>query len=173
MKEKEVQEEIAVLKRISRSEKNKGTLTRLLVVRLYLEGYEKTKIANIADCCLKTVYNNIDTYKEDGVSALIPTPSKGRERKLTDEQEAELYETIKNKLPKEAGFAPFANWTSFLAVKWVKNEYGIEFSDRGMRNVFERLGLSYTRPTYVLKKADPEKQQAFKAEFEEVKKTDF
>jgi putative transposase len=173
METREKREEIQGIKQLWRSEKNKVTAKRLLIVRLHLEGYEIRKIGGIADCCEKTVYNSINRYKSKGKPGLLTKPLKGREKKLTDVQEKELYETIKTKLPSEVGFAPFANWTSFLAVKWVKKEYGVEFSDRGMRNVFERLKLSYTRPTYVLKKADPEKQEAFKKEFEKVKKTDF
>jgi putative transposase len=41
-----------------------------------------------------------------------------------------------------------------------------------MLQVFHRLNLSYTRPTYTLAKADKEKQEAFKQEFEDLKKLD-
>jgi hypothetical protein len=34
-----------------------------------------------------------------------------------------------------------------------------------------RMNLSYTRPTYVLAKADKEKQEQFIKDFDEVKKT--
>jgi transposase len=37
--------------------------------------------------------------------------------------------------------------------------------------MLKRLGLSYTRPTYVLAKADKQKQEQFIEEFNEVKKT--
>lgn len=40
-----------------------------------------------------------------------------------------------------------------------------------MAVILHRLNLSYTRPTYVLKKADKEKQESFKQDFEELKKT--
>lgn len=36
--------------------------------------------------------------------------------------------------------------------------------------MLHRLNLSYTRPTYVLKKADKEKQEEFKVTFEGLKK---
>ena len=39
-----------------------------------------------------------------------------------------------------------------------------------MAVILHRLNLSYTRPTYVLKKADPEKQEIFKFDFEALKK---
>lgn len=40
-----------------------------------------------------------------------------------------------------------------------------------MAEVLHRLNLSYTRPTYVMKKADKEKQEEFKRNFESLKKT--
>lgn len=42
---------------------------------------------------------------------------------------------------------------------------------RGMAEVLYRLNLSYTRPTYILKKADKEKQENFKKDFESIKNT--
>jgi putative transposase len=53
-----------------------------------------------------------------------------------------------------------------------KKKYGVVFTDRGVRALLYRLGLSYTRPTYTLAKADPEKQEAFKEEFETAKKNE-
>ena len=39
-----------------------------------------------------------------------------------------------------------------------------------MRDVFYRLNLSYTRPTYVLAKADTQKQAEFNEKLEKIKK---
>lgn len=40
-----------------------------------------------------------------------------------------------------------------------------------MSVILHRLNLSYTRPTYVLKKADKKKQEEFINDFENLKKT--
>jgi transposase len=40
----------------------------------------------------------------------------------------------------------------------------------GMLEMLQRLNLSYTKPTYNLAKADPQKQEEFKQEFELLKK---
>jgi putative transposase len=163
---------IEALKSAERHEKDKSTLKRLQIVRLLLEGYSIRQVKQIADCSEKTVYNCQTKYSANGICGLSTKPKPGRDKKLTNEQECEIYETIKTKLPSEVGFAPFANWTSHLAVQWVKTNFGVEFSDRGLRNLFKRIGLSYTRPTYTLKKADPKKQETFIKEFERIKKTD-
>ncbi len=51
-----------------------------------------------------------------------------------------------------------------------KNRFGVEFSERGMRDVFYRLKLSYNRPAYTLAKADPVRQEEFKERLEGIKK---
>lgn len=166
-------ESIEEFLKTERETKDNRLSKKILVVRLVFEGYSVQEAAHIANCCEKTVYNNLNKYEEGGILALYPKHGPGRSKKLTDAQEEVLYDTIKNKLPNQVGFAPFANWTSSLAAKWIEREFGVVFSGRGVRNIFERLGLSYTRPTYTLKKADPEKQESFINEFEKVKKTDF
>ena len=39
-----------------------------------------------------------------------------------------------------------------------------------MLNLLHRIKVSYTRPTYSLAKADPEKQEKFREELESIKK---
>ena len=92
-------------------------------------------------------------------------------RFLTDEQEKELFHIISTCTPEEAGVGVFANWTALLACRLVEERFRVKFSERGMRDLFYRIGLSYTRPTYTLNKADPEKQDAFHRQFEDLKKT--
>lgn len=140
------------------------------VVRLNLQGKSRTQIAEIFDITYGTVKNYLESYNNFGIEGLIIKPISGRAKKLSEPQEQQLYECISNNLPKDVGFEPFVNWTAPLACDWVFKEFGISFSERGMRDVFYRLNLSYTRPTYTLKKADPEKQAAFKDEFEATKK---
>ena len=172
MKEESIQEQITKIKSAERTEKDKAKARRLLTVRLLLEGYAIPQVMQITDCSEKTVYNSKNAYALKGIDGLTTNPKPGRTPKLSKDQEAELCETIKTKLPNQVGFAPFANWTSSLAVQWADKHFGVKFSGRGMRNLLERLSLSYTRPTYTLKKADPEKQAAFVQDFERIKKTD-
>ncbi len=104
------------------------------------------------------------------MEGLILGKAKGRERKLTAEQESELYKVISGKLPKDVGMEPFCNWTAPLACQYVKSHFGVEFSERGVRDVLYRLELSYTRPTYTLAKIDPVKQEEFKERLEGINK---
>ena len=165
--------EINDLRRLSRKTKDVRMRLRYDVIKLYLKGRTKTEIADTFDITYQTVRNYINAYKEAGIEGLTIGRSSGRPTKLSNEQEQRLYECISTQMPKDVGFEPFVNWTAPLACQWVKKEFGLTLSERGMRDIFYRLKLSYTRPTYTLKKADPEKQKEFLADFEALKKTDF
>ena len=165
--------EIRRLEKLSRKTKDARMKLRYDVIRLYLQKRTRTEIAEICAITYQTVRNYINAYAESGIEGLAINKPPGRAKKLSDEQEKHLYDCISAKMPKDVGFEPFVNWTAPLACKWALKEFGVEFSERGMRDVFYRLKLSYTRPTYTLKKADPEKQKEFREEFEKLKKTDF
>lgn len=163
-------DEIKRLKKLARKTRNIRMKERYDTIRLWLNERSITEISEILNISYHTARNYIVAYMDSGIEGLAIKTSPGRKTKLTEEQEKALYECIVNKMPADVGFEPFVNWTAPLACLWVEKEFSVVFSERGMRDVFYRLGLSYTRPTYVLKKADLEEQEAFKAEFEVIKK---
>ena len=165
------EEEIARLKKLGRKTHDAKQRRRYDIVRLFLSKRAKPDIADILDISLTQVYLILNLYKQAGIEGLALKQLPGRQRKLTDEQEKELISIITEKLPKEVGLEPHCNWTAPLACQYVKDHYGVAFSERGMRDVFYRLHLSYTRPTYVLAKADPQKQAEFLEKLEDIKKT--
>lgn len=167
----QIEDTIVQLKKLARETKEAKLRRRYDIVRLALQGRTKKDIASIMDISIQGVYNILNCYKKNGINGLQPGHSTGRRKKMSEKQEEILYKTISEKLPKDVGLAPFCNWTAPLACLFVKSEFGLEFSERGMRDVFYRLGLSYTRPTYVLAKADPEKQAEFQESLNELKKT--
>jgi transposase len=134
-----------------------------------LRGYTREEIALIFNISESTVRNYENSYKLGGIEGLSMGKSTGAPCKLTKEQEDQLYKCIETKMPKDVGYAPFVNWTANLARQWVESQFGVIYSERGMREVLYRLNFSYTRPTYTLKKADAEKQDQFRLDFEQVK----
>lgn len=94
----------------------------------------------------------------------------GASKKINEAQEKIMLETITTKTPEDVGFEAKKNWTIELVRQWVIKEFNITMSHRGIAYVLHRLNLSYTRPTYVLAKADKEKQEKFKTDFEVLKK---
>lgn len=155
----------------SKKEKNVKQKLHYDTVLLYLEGYPGKQISEILHIPRRTVNYHISRYENSGMESLILGKHPGAPKKLSDAQESELLTVISTKTPQEAGVGVFANWTAALACAFVKQRFGVTFSTRGMLNLFQRLGLSYTRPTYTLNKADPQKQEQFRETFETLKKT--
>jgi len=77
-------------------------------------------------------------------------------------QEHELIQVVAYKTPHDVGYENLYNWTLSIMADFIKREWGQTYTLRGVSNLLEDLGLSYTRPTYTLKKADKEKQEEFK-----------
>ena len=117
-----------------------------------------------------TVSIYIKNYKEKGLDGLNIAHGGGANKKINEEQEKIIVETITTKTPEDVGFESKKNWTIELIRQWVIQEFNISMSHRGIAYVLHRLNLSYTRPTYVLAKADKEKQEKFKNDFEDLKK---
>ena len=143
---------------------------KYMVIRLHMKGLSNESIADIIDLNKQTVGIYITTYKSYGIEGLIPKKSPGRPTFLDKGQELQLYETVSNKTPDDVGFDGIMHWTAKIACQWVLKEFGVQYKINGMLNLFHRLKLSYTRPTYVLAKADPQKQEQFIEEFGGLKK---
>ena len=170
MSEQEKQERIEELLRLSKSEKRAKQKNRYDVVLLHLEGHESKEISELLHTPVRTVNTHIAAYKKGGAAAWIIKKQPGAKKKLTDEQEQELYQVISEHTPEEVGIGIFANWTAPLACEYVKRQFRVVYSKRGMLDLLHRIRLSYTRPTYTLAKADPEKQENFRKELETLKK---
>lgn len=150
--------------------KNKRMYQRYHVICLHLKGYLNKDISGIVGLCQHTVGTYVNAYKAKGLEGLTMGKSTGAPKFLTSEQEQKLFEVITTKTPDQVGIPNRKNWDSHIACQWVKENFGVEYTPRGMLDVFRRLNLSYTRPTYTLAKADPHKQEEFKKEFELLKK---
>lgn len=164
-------EELQKVKTAMNNEKEARYFKRYQSLYLYLSGKKCDEVASIVGLSKISVSRINQVYKKEGLAGIPDKPREGRPRKLTQEQEAKIKELILDKVPSEVGFPAEFNWTAGLVAKYIKHEYGLDYTIRGITGIFERLGLSYTRPTYVLAKADKEKQEQFIKDFEKVKKT--
>ena len=96
-----------------------------------------------------------------GLEGLVRHHSNGSPRRLTADQEASLATIVSTKLPSDVALGMFTNWTLALMIMYVEREWGVTYTVRGMSLLMERLGLSYTRPTYTLTKGASVKQRIF------------
>jgi transposase len=155
------QEEILKIQTAMKEAKDRRSYERFQSVYLSLKGYTQREIADITGRCVKTIHHYVSAYKEKGLDGLEITYSPGAPTKLTKEQQQQLVETVAYKQPVDVGFPAKYNWTLSLVTQYIKREWGPSYTLRGASKMLHSLGLSYTRPTYTLKKADKEKQDEF------------
>jgi putative transposase len=162
--------QVKELKEAIRDNRDKKMHVKYMVIYHHFNGAANIDIASMFDLCAHTVGIYINKYKTNGLSALAPAPKSGAPKFLTKEQEMKLKEVITLNTPDNVGFPNRKNWNASLAIQWVNNNFSIKYSNSGMLKVLHRLGLSFTKPTYTLAKADLKKQEEFKASFEGLKK---
>jgi len=136
----------------------------------YFSGMTLTEVSRVYMINRTTLSEWYKRYKSEGLEGLKDRKIEGRPSRLNEEERAKLKEMILKRTPAEEGFRANYNWTAKLIGKYIKREYGLSYSIRGITGMLKRMGLSYTRPTYVLAKADKQKQEEFRKEFEEIKK---
>lgn len=149
----------------------KRSVQRIYSLMLFIEGKTQCEIAKTLAIDVHTVAKYIKKYQDGGINGLLERKySPGTPRYLTPEQEAELVKVITEHTPDEVGFEPRKNWNLGIIREWLYRSYGVKYSQSGMADALRRLNLSYTMPTYTLKKADPVKQEIFVNAFENIKK---
>lgn len=165
------QDELNKVKEAMNAEKKARVYKRYQSLYLYMSGKTCNEVAEIVGLNKASVSRVNQLYKKEGLAGIPDKPIAGRPSRLTKEQLTDIKDLILNKRPVDVGFPAEFNWTSELIAKYIKKEYGFDYSVRGVTGMLKRLGLSYTRPTYVLAKADKQKQEQFKEDFKKVKKT--
>lgn len=162
--------EIQAVKWAIKKTKDKRMYQRYMVVLYHLKGHLNKDIAKMMGLCQHTIGIYVNKYKANGLDGLELQHSPGAPRKRTDKQEAKLMEVVTNHTPDEVGFPKRKNWYADIIRQWVFDNFGVQYSYTGMIDLLHRLNMSYTRPTYTLAKADPQKQEEFKQDFELIKK---
>jgi transposase len=164
------QEELNRIKAAMESEKKARVFKRYQALNLFLSGKTCNEVSDIVGITKNTVSNINMLYKNEGIDGIPDKTMPGRPSRLNEEQMLSLKTIILQKLPVEVGFPAEFNWTAGLIAKYIRREYKYKYSIKGITKILKRIGFSYTRPTYVLAKADKKKQEEFLRDFETVKK---
>ncbi|MCR8636976.1 IS630 family transposase [Paenibacillus radicis (ex Xue et al. 2023)] len=155
-------QEIGKLNQLMKETHDKRLYERYLAVRLHLEGYTFTEISHLLRLVRQTISIYWHSYQEKGIDGLPLKHSPGKPCFLNEEQHEQLAYLLIHKQPADVGFEARYTWTLPLIAAWIKQEFGVEYSVRGVSKMLKRLGFSFTKATYTLAKADPEAQAAFK-----------
>lgn len=157
------------MRQLMRSEKKVAMHRRYQAVYLHMFGKTYREIATEIGLEEHAVGKYIRTFYVKGVEGLVPIKQEGRPTYLTADQQEILKQTVIENTPDAVGFKQAHNWTVDLAIQWCEKEFGVTFENSGMRKLLHRMGLRFTRPTYVLKKAAPEKQAEFTKALDDIK----
>ncbi len=137
-----------------------------------MEGKLGKEVAEICNLHRQSVSEYVRRFNEGGLDLLLDRKfGEGRPCSLTEAQQNELTETILHSSPANHGLGTAVSWTTPMIREYIKRAYDVHMTRTGVLRMLWRLSFSYTRPTYVLKKANLKKQQAFSRQLEWIKKT--
>jgi transposase len=137
-------------------QRRKGTLDRRVYQRLtavlaIAAGNSREGVAALLGIGLTRLGEWLRVFRNKGIDALCASHYKGDPGKLTPHQVA--------RLKAEVGTGCFHN--SDQIRHWIEETFGVTYSSSGVKDMLERIGISYHKVTGFLWKADPDKQKAF------------
>jgi transposase len=145
---------------------------RVAVIRLIMEGYYAIQVAELLNVHRETISTYVKKFNHGGMEALIHRDySPGKPSFLSLEEEQEVRRMIENSTPAEEGYGCESCWDTRILKHILEEKFSITMSRSGICEMLKRWGFSYTRPTYTLKRANRQKQEAFQRELDMVKKT--
>nr|WP_020062947.1 winged helix-turn-helix domain-containing protein [Bacillus sp. 123MFChir2] len=154
-----------------KQENNAFFRTRIMAVRLVMQGKLGKEVAEICGIHRQSVSEYVKRFNEGGMDLLLERKmAPGRACFLTDDQQQALKEIILTSTPTDQGLGSAVSWTTPVIQEYLRRTYDVEMSTTGVLRMLWRLKLSYTRPTYTLKKADPKKQCMFRHQITLIKK---
>jgi transposase len=140
--------------RLYKQEKDRQNRTRLQALWLLRPGRAVKEVAGLVGVHYRTVQEWVAWYRNGGVDEVLQRRHGGhggQERRLSEEQEAEL------KAQSEAGEIR----TIHDGVAWAKT-HGVDYTYWGMRWVFYRLGLKKKVPRQKAPQASAAEQETWK-----------
>jgi transposase len=120
-------------------------LIRRIAAQRYLEGESPTRIAASYGTSVTSVHRWGKTARERGLDALAPRPKPGRPRKLTPDEEQEVFRWVVGRDPRQLGL-DFGLWTRKIIAEQIEERLGVSISITGVGEMLHRLGLSPQKP---------------------------
>lgn len=142
--------------------RDKNAYMKLSVLVMLDEGHTLSIISVALGIGLGTASNCKQKYERDGLDKYLDrnyVPYCGR---LDDEQLSRLESEVREGLYN----------TCAQIISWVENEFGIKYSESGIRSVLHNLGFTYKKTTLVPGGADVAEQEDFLKQLEPFLKED-
>jgi transposase len=133
-----------------RREEREVRIWRRLSAILWLDdGDTAEEVADRLGVCAKQVRKWHKTFLTQGLTVLCELHYKGRASQLSDAQIAELkVEITKGQFR-----------TARQIIEWITQRFHVQYSESGVKELLERIGVSYHKVSGFLWKADPVEQE--------------
>ena len=102
-------------------------LIRKIAVQRVFDGESAAEVTRNLGLGAKTIYPWLKLAREEGIEALAPKARSGRNRKLSDAEEAEVKRWIVGNDPRQFGF-DFGLWTRQIVADLILERFGIELT---------------------------------------------
>ena len=120
-------------------------LIRRMAAQRYLEGESPTRIAASYGVSAVSVHRWGKQAGEAGIDSLSPKPKPGRPKKLTREEEDEVFRWVAGGDPRQLGLY-FGLWTRKIIADQIEQRLGIAISVTSVGELLHRLGISPQNP---------------------------
>jgi len=144
------------LRRRARRESDGRVSARLIAIANALEGMDRAS----AGMDRQTLRDWVHRYNAEGIAGLCNRPAPGRRPKLSEGQMAALKAVVL------AGPDPAVDkierWRIVDLCRWVKERWGVSYSETGMLRVLWSLDLSHRKTRLRHPQSSEKAQQAFK-----------
>lgn len=154
-------DEVDILKEAHHAAREKRKADRIKTILLLNKGYSYQEIARILLIDDSTARQYFKEYQALGLDGLVEDNYSGSESFLTISEQQQLTLYLKEHTLK----------TVKEVVFYVKTAYGKNYSIEGMTHLLHRLGFVYKKTKIIPGKLDPEKQEAFKKQYQLLKET--
>lgn len=154
-------QEVIILQEAHHNSRLRKSADRIKTILLLNKGLSYTQIAEILMLDDTTIRRYEKEYEETGVDGLLEYRYHGSKSYLSIFQEQELTVNLKNNI----------HQTVKEVVLYVSKTYSKNYSIEGMTHLLHRLGFVYKKTKQIPGKVDLKKQELFKQEYQELKKT--
>jgi len=152
--------ELHELRAAHRRTRDKREADRIKAVILLASGWAAEDVADALLIDPNTVRNHFKRYQHDGLPGLLHLAYRGSDCELGAGELAVLEAHLQTQL----------YLTAKDVAAWVEETFAVAYTVSGMTALLHRLGFVYKKPKLVPGKADRAAQEAFLAQYEELKK---
>jgi transposase len=136
--------------------KSVSSVYKINAVILLGSGWTIKKVKKVLLLDDETLRGYVEKYQISGIEKLVETNHKERESRLTKLQEEKICEELDAQI----------HLTTCSVIEFVKNEFDVNYSVSGMKDLLHRLGYEYKKPKLVPGNPDLDAQEGFIKQYE-------